>query len=197
MKIEKMGIERWGIDSLSPFLCIKNAVMKKNLLLMFLLLAGAATASAQKFALIDMEYILQNIPAYESGMNQLEQDSQKWQAEVEKLGEEAKNMYNAYQSKVSTYTDAQRSKQEEAVIAKEKEAADLRLKYFGPEGELAKKRADLMRPIQDAIYNAVKAIATQRGYALVQDRASAVSIIFASPAIDISDEVLARMGYAN
>ena len=74
MKIEKMGIEKWGIDSLSPFLCIKNAVMKKNLLLMFLLLAGAATASAQKFALIDMEYILQNIPAYESGMNQLEQD---------------------------------------------------------------------------------------------------------------------------
>ena len=176
----------------------KDAVMKKNLLLMFLLLAvGTVTAGAQKFALIDMEYILKNIPAYESGMSQLEQDSKQWQAEVEKLGEEAKNMYKDYQSKVSTYTDAERSKQEEAVIAKEKEAADLRMKYFGPEGELAKKRAELMRPIQDAIYNAVKDIATQQGYALVEDRASATSIIFASPAIDISDEVLARMGYAN
>lgn len=172
--------------------------MKKNLLLMFLLLTvGTVTATAQKFALIDMEYILENIPAYESAMSQLEQDSQKWQAEVDKLGEEAKNMYKDYQAKVSTFTDEQRSKQEEAVIAKEKEAADLRMKYFGPEGELVKKRGELMRPIQDAIYNAVKDIATQQGYALVEDRASAASIIFASPAIDISDEVLARMGYAN
>ena len=147
--------------------------MKKNLLLLFLLLTvGMTTARAQKFALIDMEYILNNIP-------------------------EAKNMYKDYQAKVSTYTDAQRSRQEEAVIAKEKEAADLRMKYFGPEGELAKKREELMRPIQDAIYNAVKAIATREGYALVEDRASAASIIFASPAIDISDDVLARMGYAN
>ena len=176
----------------------KDAVMKKNLLLLFLLLTvGMTTARAQKFALIDMEYILNNIPAYESAMSQLEQDTNKSPGAVEKLGEEAKNMYKDYQAKVSTYTDAQRSRQEEAVIAKEKEAADLRMKYFGPEGELAKKREELMRPIQDAIYNAVKAIATREGYALVEDRASAASIIFASPAIDISDDVLARMGYAN
>ena len=171
--------------------------MKKNLLLMFLLFALSATASAQKFALIDMEYILKNIPAYGSAMTQLEQDSKQWQGEVEKLSEEAKALYKDYQSKVSTYTDAERAEKEEAVIAKEKEAADLRLKYFGPEGELAKKRNSLMKPIQDGIYNAVKAIATQQGYALVEDRASAASIIFASPAIDISDQVLARMGYAN
>ena len=164
---------------------------------MFTLLAVSLSATAQKFALIDMEYILKNIPAYESAMTQLEQESKQWQAEVEKLTEEAKAMYQDYQTKVSTYTDAQRGQKEEAVIAKEKEAADLRVKYFGPEGELAKKREKLMRPIQDGIYNAVKAIAMQEGYDLVQDRASAVSIIFASPAIDISDDVLSRMGYVN
>lgn len=171
--------------------------MRKNLLLVFLLFAVATAASAQKFALIDMEYILKNIPAYGSAMTQLEQDSKQWQAEVDKLSAEAKELYKEYQSQVSKLTDAQRGQKEEAVIAKEKEAADLRLKYFGPEGALAKKRADLMRPIQDAIYNAVKAIAAQEGYALVEDRASAASIIFASPEIDISDAVLARMGYAN
>ena len=171
--------------------------MKKTFLLMFTLLAVSLSATAQKFALIDMEYILKNIPAYESAMTQLEQDSKQWQAEVEKLTEEAKAMYQDYQTQVSTYTDAQRGQKEEAVIAKEKEAADLRVKYFGPEGELAKKREKLMRPIQDGIYNAVKAIAMQEGYDLVQDRASAVSIIFASPAIDISDDVLSRLGYVN
>lgn len=171
--------------------------MKKSLLLMFLLVVASVTASAQKFALIDMEYILKNIPAYSEANAQLEQASKQWQAEVEKLAEAAKTMYKDYQSKVSTYSDSERSKKEEAIIAKEKEAADLRMKYFGPEGEMAKKRESLMRPIQDNIYNAVKAIATQKGYALVQDRASATSIIFASPSIDISDEVLARLGYAN
>ena len=172
-------------------------MMKKISVLMFLLLATGMSAFAQRFALIDMEYILKHIPAYESGMSQLEQDSKQWQAEVDKLADEAKALYKDYQSKVSTYTDAQRSRKEEAVIAKEKEVADLRMKYFGPEGELAKKRQDLMRPIQDGIYNAVKAIARQEGYDLVEDRASAVSIIYASPAIDISDAVLQYMGYAN
>lgn len=164
---------------------------------MFTLLAVSLSATAQKFALIDMEYILEHIPAYESAMTQLEQNSRQWQAEVEKLTNEAKSMYQDYQSNVSTYTDAQRGQKEEAVIAKEKEAADLRMKYFGPEGELAKKRESLMRPIENGIYNAVKAIAMQEGYALVQDRSSAVSIIFASPAIDISDDVLSYMGYVN
>ncbi len=162
---------------------------------MLLLVAASLTANAQRFALIDMEYILNNIPAYADANTELEKLSQQRQAEVEKLAETAKTMYKDYQSKVSTYSDAVRSQKEEAVIAKEKEVADLRLKYFGPEGELAQKRDELMRPIEDDIYNAVKAIATQKGYALVEDRASASSIIFASPSIDISDEVLARLGY--
>ena len=92
---------------------------------------------------------------------------------------------------------AQKTAQEDAIVAKEKEAAELRKQYFGPEGELMKKRQELMGPVQDAIYNAVKAIATERGYDVVIDRASAQSMIFASPRIDISNEVLAKMGYSN
>ena len=92
---------------------------------------------------------------------------------------------------------AERNKSEEAVIAKEKADNDLRRKYFGPEGELYKKREQLLQPIEDEVYEAVKVIATRRGYAAVIDRASASSILFASPDIDISDEVLQQMGYTN
>ena len=171
--------------------------MRKPLLLMLLLSVMSVAAYAQKFALIDMEYILKNIPAYESANQQMEQSSKQWQAEVEKLAGEAKAMYEDYQSTASKLTAAQRTQKEDAIVAKEKEVADLRRKYFGPEGEMAKLQARLMGPIQNDIYDAVKAIATEQGYAVVTDRASATSIIFASPDIDISNEVLAKLGYSN
>ena len=171
--------------------------MRKSLLITFLLLVTCLTARAQRFALIDMEYILRNIPAYESANQQLEQSSKQWQAEVDKLAGEAKSMYEAYQKEASTLTDAQLTAKEEAIVNKETELAELRRKYFGPEGELSKLQARLMRPLQDEIYEAVKEIATAKGYAVVTDRASATSIIFASPEIDISDEVLAKLGYSH
>lgn len=171
--------------------------MRKSILLMFLLFAVGTTANAQKFALIDMEYILKNIPAYERANEQLAQSSKVWQSEVEKISEEAKTMYKEYQSKIATLSEEQRGKREEAIVAKEKSVADLRRQFFGPEGELYKKRESLMKPIQDEIYNAVKEIATQEGYAVVVDRASASSIIFATPSIDVSNEVLAKLGYSN
>ena len=170
--------------------------MKKSILLMFMLLAACTAAHAQKFALIDMEYILNKIPAYQSANEEMTKASKQWQAEVEKLGEEAKTLYQNYQN-AKNLTDAQKVKKEEEIVNKEKEAAELRRQYFGPEGQLAKMRNELMQPIQDGIYNAVKEIATREGYAIVQDRASAASIIFASPSIDISNEVLAKMGYSN
>ena len=166
--------------------------MKKSLLILFTLFAVSITAGAQKFALIDMEYILENIPAYERANEQLEQSSRQWQSEVEKISEEAKTLYKNYQSQIASLSETQRGKKEEEIVAKEKSAAD-----FGPEGELYKKRESLMQPIQDEIYNAVKEIATQNGYAAVVDRASASSIIFASPSIDVSNEVLAKLGYSN
>ena len=167
--------------------------MKKSLLILFTLFAVSITAGAQKFALIDMEYI----PAYERANEQLEQSSRQWQSEVEKISEEAKTLYKNYQSQIASLSETQRGKKEEEIVAKEKSAAELRRKYFGPEGELYKKRENLMQPIQDEIYNAVKEIATQNGYAVVVDRASASSIIFASPSIDVSNEVLAKLGYSN
>ena len=170
--------------------------MRKSVLLMILLFAVGMTASAQKFALIDMEYILKNIPAYEHANEQLNQVSKKWQSEVEKVAEEAKTLYKNYQSE-AVFLSEEKGKKEEAIVAKEKEAAELRRTYFGPEGELFKKRESLMQPIQDEIYNAVKEISEQKGYSVVVDRASATSIIFASPRIDISNEVLAKLGYSN
>ena len=171
--------------------------MRKSLLIMFLLFAVGMTASAQKFALIDTEYILKNIPAYQSANNELNEASKQWQNEVEKLSQEAKTLFDNYQSTAKTLSEAQKTKKEEEIVAKEKSAAELRRKYFGPEGELFKKRESLMQPIQDEIYEAVKEIATQKGYAVVVDRASASSIIFASPSIDISNEILAKLGYSN
>lgn len=171
--------------------------MKKTILSTLLLLIVCLAANAQKFALIDTEYILENIPEYEETNRLLEQKSQQWQAEVEKLSEEAKQLYKNYQSQIATLSETQRGKKEEEIVAKEKAVADLRRKYFGPEGELYKLREERMRPIEDDIYAAVKEIATRRGYAAVVDRASASSLIFVSPDIDISDEVLAKLGYSN
>lgn len=171
--------------------------MRKSLILTVISLLTAVTVQAQKFALVDMEYILGSIPAYEQANLQIENASKQWQAEVDKLAQEAKKLYTDYQAKVENMSKAERNKSEEAVIAKEKAANDLRRKYFGPEGELYKKREQLLQPIEDEVYEAVKVIATRRGYAAVIDRASASSILFASPDIDISDEVLQQMGYTN
>jgi len=169
--------------------------MKRLFLTIVALAAFGFSANAQKFALVDMEYILNHIPAYERAGEQLNQVSKKWQAEVEVLQTEAQNMYKKYQGEAVFLSDEQKAKSEEAIIAKEKEAADLKKKYFGPEGELFKKRESLMAPIQDEIYNAIKDISELKGYSLILDRASDSGIIFASPKVDISNEVLAKLGY--
>ena len=167
----------------------------KKILIAMLALLGSSSVWAQKFALVDMDYILKNIPAYERASEQLNQVSKKWQAEVEVLTTEAQTQYKNYQSEAVFLSEEQKTKREEAIVAKEKEAAELKKKYFGPEGELYKKRESLMAPIQEEIYNAVKDICDQKGYSLVLDRASDAGIIFASPKIDISNEVLTKLGY--
>lgn len=170
--------------------------MKKLFLISCLLVVCAWTANAQKYALIDMEYILKNIPAYEMTNEQLSQVSKKWQNEVDALQQEAQNMYKTYQSDLVFLSAEMKTKREEEIVKKEQEAQDLKRKYFGADGELYKKRESLMKPIQDEIYNAVKEISEDKGYQLVIDRASAMSIIFASPKIDISNEVLVKLGYS-
>ena len=169
--------------------------MVRWVLPLFLFTFLPLSASAQKFALLDMDYILKSIPAYERANEQLNQMSKKWQAEVEALQTEAQTLYKNYQDNVVFLSNEQKKARQEEIVAKEKQAAELKKTYFGPEGELFKKRAALMGPIQEEIYNTVADIAEQRGYQLILDRASDSGIIFASPKVDISDEVLQKLGY--
>jgi outer membrane protein len=170
--------------------------MKKFALLTALFALTAIGASAQKFALIDMEYILKNIPAYEMANEQLNTISKKWQTEVEATQQEAQNLYKTYQADLVFLSPEMKTKREAEIVAKEQEAQELKRKYFGTDGELFKKRESLIKPIQDEIYDAVKEIAERSGYAVVVDRASAMSIIYATPKIDISNEVLTKLGYS-
>ena len=170
--------------------------MKKILLSVIVLIAFSISGMAQKFALVDMEYILKNIPNYEMANEQLNQVSKKWQVEVEKSFQEAQNMYKNYQSELVFLSEDMKKKKEEEIVAKEKVANELKKKYFGQDGELFKKRESLMRPIQEEIYNAIKQVSEEKGYQMVMDRASSTNIIFASPRIDISNEVLVKLGYS-
>lgn len=154
-------------------------------------------AYSQKIAVVDMQYILKNIPAYERASEQLNQVSKKWQAEVEALNTEAQTLYKNYQNESVFLSEEQKTKKEEDIVAKEKEASELKKKYFGPEGELFKKRESLVSPIQEEIYNAVKELSEQKGYTLILDRASDSGVIFASPKVDISNDVLTKLGYSN
>jgi len=170
--------------------------MKKYFLSVILLFTLCTTINAQKFALIDMDYILKNIPAYNDANDQLKKATQKYQDQIETISNEAKNMYKVYQTNSIRLSSAEKTQKENAIVEKEKSAAELKRKYFGQEGELTKMRTNLMKPIQDKIYDAVKAISERSGYDVVWDRASASSIIFASPNIDISNQILDKLGYS-
>lgn len=170
--------------------------MKKIIIARVAVIGFALAGHAQKFAMIDMEYVLRNVPAYEMANTQLSQVSQRWEKEVNELAKEADNLYKTYQSEMVFLSDDQKKAREAEIVKKEDEVSQLRNKYFGPEGELYKKRQSLMKPIQEDVYNAVKAVAEEKGYQAIFDRASSQSIVFASPRIDISNDVLAKLGYA-
>lgn len=178
------------------FMC-KVMGMVKWVLPFYLLSFLPLSINAQKVAVIDMEYILKNIPAYERANEQLGQVSKQWQAEVDALNAEAQTLYKNYQNEVVFLSKDQKKAKQDAIVAKEKQAAELKKHYFGPEGELFKKRTALMNPIQEEVFNVIKDIAELRGYQLVLDRASDAGIIFSSPKIDISSEVLRKLGYTN
>ena len=163
-------------------------MMKKFVMLFVAVAACATSALAQKFAFIDQEYILKKIPNYEMANEQLEQISQRWQREVEALEKEADTMYKNYQADMVFLTDDQKKK-------KEAEASQLKYKYFGPQGELYKKQQSLIKPIQDDIYAACKKVCEEKGYQVIFDRASIQGAMYVSPRIDVTDEVIAKLGY--
>lgn len=174
--------------------------MKKYLVMavaaIAVILAMPHKAQAQKFALVDMEYVLSNYPPYEMANETVNKMSKVYQDEVDALTSEAQDLYKKYQTEMVFLTDQQKKDREAVIVAKEKSAAELQSKYFGPHGALFQTRQKLMTPVQEEVYNAVKKVAEERGYQCIFDRASASDIIFASPRIDVSDEVLSKLGYS-
>ncbi len=169
----------------------------KRLFLSIILMAGFTSfLSAQKYALVDMEYIMKNIPAYETANEQLNMVSKKWQKEVEAQLQEVQTMYKNYQTELVFLSEEMKVQREEEIVAKEKAANELKRKYFGQDGELFKKRESLIKPIQDEIYTAIQEIAKEKGYDMVLDKTTTISLIYSVPKLDISDMVLEKLGYS-
>ncbi len=166
----------------------------RNIVLLSLLFIGQMSF-AQKYAFVDSEYILRNIPAYEAANEQLSQISEKWQAEVEQRFDEIAQLYKTYQAENVFLSNEMKAKRENEIIEKEKQAKQLQQNYFGQNGELFKKREALVKPIQDEIYNAIADMASENNIAAVFDKASGMGIMFVDNKYDISDDVLIELGY--
>jgi len=164
-------------------------VMKKIIFSFVLLFLAASVATAQKFAYLDTQYILENLPEYKSAQQQLDRISIQWQKEIEVKFAEIDKMYTDFQAESILLTDDMKRKREEEIIDKEKEAKELQKQRFGKGGDLLKRRQDLIKPVQDKIYNAIKEIATTKNYAVVFDKSSDLTMLFTNPKYDIRTQI--------
>jgi len=171
--------------------------MKKIISIALALFLFTGITMAQKFAFVDTDYVLKNIPSYNAAQKELDKVSEDWEAEIAIEYETIEKMYKTYQSERVLLTDEMRKQQEEEIMNKEREVKELQTKYFGPEGSLSTKRMELIKPIQDAIYKAVKELSAEGSYAVIFDTASGASILYTNPRYDLSDEVLKKLGYKN
>jgi len=171
--------------------------MKKIGFIIGIFILTSAIAEAQKYAFVDSEYIRKNIPAFNAAQEQLDKLSEKWEKEVADGYTVVEQMYKSYQNDAVLLSQDMKVKREEAIIAKEKEMKELQNKYFGMEGELFKKREELVKPIQDEILKAIKTVAAEGSYAVIFDSAAGGNILFANPKFDISDQILEKLGYKN
>lgn len=171
--------------------------MKKIIVLTVLVLAASFTGMAQKFAFVDSEYIRNNIPAFTAAQQQLDKLSEGWEKEVADGYAAVEQMYKDYQAEVVLLTQDQKRQREEAIIAREKEVKELQNTYFGMEGELFRKREEMVKPIQDEILRAIKEISVEGSYAVIFDTSAGSNILFANPRYDLSDQVLQKLGYKN
>ncbi len=169
--------------------------MKKVLLILVSFLLLSVGSYAQKFAYVDTDYILNNIPEFNQAQDKLDEISKQWQTEIEGIYAEVDKMYRDYQTQEVLLTDEMKKKREEAIIAKEKSAKDLQKKRFGPEGDLYGKRQELIQPIQDKVYDAIQQLAANSKYAVIFDSSSDLIMLYSSPNLDKSDKVLENMGY--
>jgi len=169
--------------------------MKKNLLLIVLIIGLSLSAfSQQRFGYIDSEYILGNIPEYKEAQKELDRLAANWQRDIEKRFASIDSMYKQYQVEAITLPENLKQKREEAIIKAEQDAKELQRKRFGKDGDLFKKREELVKPIQDRVFNAIEAIAKDRGYAFVFDAAGSMTIVYADPKFDLNDMVMQRLG---
>jgi outer membrane protein len=169
--------------------------MKRILLTLAVVLGFAFASMAQKYAYVDSEYILQNIPAYKAAQEQLDKLSGQYQKELETIQADIEKMYTSYRSESVLLSDDMKRKREDVIVTKEKEYRNLQQKYFGREGEVFKTRQGLVKPIQDDIYNAIQDLAEEGSYVVIFDKSGGLSMIYTNPKFDLSDQVLAKMGY--
>jgi len=167
----------------------------KKISLISLALLFSVMSFAQRFAYVDTEYILKNIPAYQAAQDQLDNQAVEWQKEIEEIYAKIDKMYKDFQAEKVLLTEEMRVKRENAIVEKEKEAKNIQKQYFGKEGELYKKRQELIKPIQDDIFNAVKEVAGEGNFAVIFDTAGGMSMLFNDPKYDKSDDVLEKLGY--
>ena len=170
--------------------------MKRILIIVFLSLVALAPIAAQKFsvAYVDMQYILKNLPQYETANEQLNMISKRWQKDIDAAQNEAKILATNYQTEQIFLSAEMKERREAEILAKEQEVLELKRKYFGQDGEWYKKRESLLKPIQDEVYNAIQDIANEKRYDVVKDRSSEPSLIYMSSKLDISDQVLEKLG---
>lgn len=169
--------------------------MKRILSILALVILSAFAGKAQKIGYVDTDYILTSIPEYKAAQGEIDKLSVDWQKEIEAKYAEIDKLYKAYQADAILLTDDMKKKRENEIINKEKEVKELQKQRFGVDGELFKKRQELVKPLQDKIYNAVKQVAEKSGLAIVLDKAGQVSILYANTKYDKSEEVLTVMGY--
>jgi outer membrane protein len=171
--------------------------MKKIVSLLGIMFLAAGFALAQKYAFVDTEYILNRIPSYKAAQDQLDKQAEDWQTEIETMYDEIEKMYKDFQSEKVLLTEDMQVRREEEIVNREKEVKQLQQKYFGRDGSLFKKRQELIKPIQDEVYQAVKEIATEGNYAVIFDTASGANMLYTNPKYDKSDDVLEKLGYKN
>ena len=170
--------------------------MKRILIIAFLALVALTPALAQTFsvAYVDMQYILKNLPQYETANEQLNMISKRWQKDIDAAQQEAQVLATNYQTEQIFLSADMKQRREEEILSKEQEVLELKRKYFGQDGEWYKKRESLLKPIQDEIYTAIQDIANEKHYDIVKDRSSEPSLIYMSGKLDISDQVLEKLG---
>jgi outer membrane protein len=175
----------------------KHLKMKKIVSLLGIMFLAAGFAMAQKYAFVDTEYILNRIPSYKAAQDQLDKQAEDWQTEIETMYDEIEKMYKDFQSEKVLLTEDMQVRREEEIVNREKEVKELQQKYFGRDGSLFKKRQELIKPIQDEVYKAVKEIATEGNFAVIFDTASGANMLYTNPKYDKSDDVLEKLGYKN